>query len=404
MSDYYSLFAFFNTSAERGAPGEDGRKQKASAPFISYKPVRSNSAEKKDEPETLVMVMNEKPRQTRLLRQGQFDQPGDVVKPQTPVALSSFDRYPTNRLGLAKWLIAPENPLFARVSVNRLWQQFFGVGLVKTVDNFGIRGERPSHPKLLDWLAVDFRESGWDLHHLIRTIVLSATYRQSSTFRPELNDPDNRLLARGPSFRLSAEMIRDQALAVSGLLSRKVGGPSVKPYQPPGIWEDLNAPPSHAEIYKEDVGEALYRKSMYTYWRRATLHPAMAAFDAPSRDVCTVTREVTTTPLQALVTRHDLTYIEAARRLAETMVDKPAPIELAFRTILTRSPTADELRILRRLHESRLTHYHSDPEAAARLLKVGASVPDPNLDALSVAALADTCHAILNLSEAFTRK
>ncbi len=260
--------------------------------------------------------MQEKPRKSFVLTGGQFDQPSEEVRPGTPAVLPAFGDRPRNRLGLAQWLTDDDNPLLARVTVNRVWQQLFGIGLSKTVDNLGLQGEAPSHPELLDWLAADFRDSGWDLHHLIRQIVLSATYRQDSKQRPELEDPENRLLARGPSFRLPAETIRDQALAASGLLTRKVGGPSVRPYQPDGIWEDLNAPQSHAEIYKQDSGAALYRKSMYTYWRRAAMHPAMAVFDAPSRDVCSVLRPTTNTPLQALALLHDPTYIEAARKLA----------------------------------------------------------------------------------------
>ena len=206
------------------------------------------------------MIMNEKPRESFILQQGLFDQPGKKVSPRTPGILPDFKDYPANRLGLARWLASDENPLFARVTVNRLWQQFFGVGLVKTSDNFGLQGELPSHPQLLDWLALGFRESGWDLRSVIRRIVLSDTYGQSSDFRGDVDDPENRLLARGPSFRLPAELIRDQALAVGGLLSRKVGGPSVKPYQPNGVWGDLNAPASHAEIYQPGTGEDLYRK------------------------------------------------------------------------------------------------------------------------------------------------
>ena len=294
--------------------------------------------------------------------------------------------------------------MFARVMVNRIWQQFFGVGLVDTLDNFGLQGSQPSHPLLLDWLAVEFRENGWDLHHLIRLIVLSATYSQDAAQRPELQDPDNRLLARGPTFRLPGEMIRDQALAVSGLLHREVGGPSVKPYQPEGVWDDLNAPKSHAEMYVQDQGNALYRKSLYTYWRRAAPHPSMLAFDAPSRDVCTVERESTNTPLQALATLHGTTFIEASRCLAEELVDEAEPVTRAFRTILSRTPEERELRVLRAFHQDRLQHYEEVPEAAQRLLAVGEVPADAALDFAAVAALADVCHAILNLSETITRK
>jgi hypothetical protein len=229
---------------------------------LSRKP--STAIKQKKVTPVLAMIMKEMPRKSTILKQGLFDKPGKEVKATTPAFLSSFKGYAKNRLGLSKWLVSPENPLFARVTVNRIWQQFFGVGIVKSADNFGLQGEQPSHHELLDWLAVDFRQDKWDLHHLIRTIVLSATYRQSSKFRSDIEDPENRLMARGPSFRLSAEMIRDQALAVSGLLVRKVGGPSVKPYQASGVWEDLNAPKSHAEVYRQGTGADLYRKSLYT--------------------------------------------------------------------------------------------------------------------------------------------
>lgn len=403
MTDYYSFFAFFNTSAEMGAPGEKGFKQKAKAvpPFIAYEMEESNDSEAE---ETLVMVMEDTLRQSYVLEQGLFDQPGKEVAARTPMALPDFDGYPRNRLGLAQWLASNDNPLFARVAVNRLWQQFFGIGIVDTPDNFGMQGALPTHPLLLDWLAAEFRQSGWDFHRLIRSIVLSATYRQSSDFRPELQDPDNRLLARGPTFRLPAEMIRDQALAIGGLLARQVGGPSVKPYQPEGVWEDLNAPETHAEVYEQDIGSALYRKSMYTYWRRAVLHPAMAIFDAPNRDVCSVERESTNTPLQALATLHGPTYIEASRRLAERAMLQADPLDYAFRVILSRAPFPRERQLLGDLHAARLARYEKDPETAARLLAVGESPADSTLDAAQVSAWADVCHALLNLSETITRK
>ena len=393
MKEYYSFYAFFNSSAEVGI-GELG---KPIAPSI-------------DVEGGYVMVMREKPRTTHVLSGGQFDQPGEAVFPDTPSVLPAFGDRSRNRLGLAGWLTDSENPLLARVTVNRVWQQLFGVGLVKTVDNFGVRGESPLHAELLDWLAADFRDSGWDMHHLLRTIVLSATYRQSSKHRPELEDPENRLLARGPSFRLPAEMIRDQALAVSGLLVRKVGGPSVMPYQPPGIWEDLNAPKSHAEVYEQGKGDDLYRKSVYTFWRRAAMHPGMATFDAPSRDVCSVLRSTTNTPLQALALMHDPTYIESARKLAESVMleddtqDVVVEVALAFRSTLSRHPTEHELTLLTDLLRDRLDYYQSNPESVEGVLGVGESPAHPGLESTRVAAMADICLAIMNLSEAITRK
>lgn len=387
--EYYSLYAFFNSSAEGGV----GQKGKPLAPSIAVDGGH-------------VMVMQEKPRKTHVLTGGQFDQIGEAVQADTPAVLPPFGDRPRNRLGLAQWLTDEENPLLARVTVNRIWQQLFGVGLFKTVDNVGVQGELPSHPQLVDWLAADFRESGWDLHYLIRRIVLSATYRQDSKHRPALEDPENRLLACGPSFRLPAEMIRDQALAVSGLLTRTVGGPSVKPYQPSGIWEDLNAPASHAEIYKQDGGAKLYRKSMYTFWRRAAMHPGMAVFDAPSRDVCSVSRLTTNTPLQALALLHDPTYIEAARKLAEMALGSEArtPIAFAMSRTLSRDPTERELAILSGLARKRLEHYKSDLKAAEKLLGVGESQSDPKVDRAQLAAMTDVCLTIFNLSETITRK
>jgi hypothetical protein len=392
IDEYYELFAFFNTSADGGI----AQHKKPLAPFIQ----RDGGA---------VMVLQEQPRETHVLLGGQFDQKGDKVVADVPDVLPAFGDRPRNRMGLAQWLLADENPLMARVTVNRVWQQFFGVGLVKTPDNVGLQAEVPSHPMLLDWLASDFRDSGWDMHHLIKTIVLSATYRQDATHRPELEDPDNRLLARGPSFRLPAEMIRDQALYASGLLTQKIGGPSVFPYQPDGVWEDLNAPKSHAEVYKQSTGKDLYRKSLYTYWRRAAMHPAMGVFDAPNRDVCSVKRETTNTPLQALATLHGPTYVEASRKLAELVVkqhpgDPIVQIDLAMKRVLSRIPNRTEIGPLRDFYDERLKDYRQDPQAAAKLLVVGESPTDDTLDANEVAALADVCLVIFNTSEALTRK
>ena len=406
IGDYYSFFAFFNTSAELGAPRDPGFKRKAAAPFVEYIGEYAAGGKAKA---PLVMIMKEKPRETFILKQGQFDQPGEKVEPRTPKVLPSFEGYPANRLGLAQWLTSSENPLFARVTVNRIWQQLFGAGLVRTPDNFGLQGEAPTHPALLDWLAADFRESGWDIRRLIRQIALSSTYRQDSTRRPGIDDPENRLLARGPSFRLPAETIRDQALAVSGLLTRKVGGPSVKPYQPEGIWEDLNAPKSHAEIYQQGSGPDLYRKSMYTFWRRAAMHPTMAVFDAPNRDVCTVERATTNTPLQALALMHGPTFVEASRKLAERVLgqgsgEAEADLQLALEITLNRTPTQKEVEILSGVYHDRLAQYRKDPAAVDKLLAVGESAVDAAMPREQLAALADACLVILNLSETVTRK
>ena len=392
IDEYYQLYAFFNTSADGGV----GKLNKPIAPAIN----RDGGQ---------VMVMQEKPRETHVLLGGQFDQYGEKVQADTPSVLPAFGDRPRNRLGLAQWLLADENPLMPRVTVNRIWQQCFGVGLVKTPDNVGLQAEMPSHPLLLDYLAADFRDNEWDLHHLIKTIVLSATYRQDATHRPELEDPENRLLARGPSFRLPAEMIRDQALFASGLLMQEVGGPSVFPYQPDGIWEDLNASGRYREVYKQSTGKDLYRKSLYTYWRRAATHPAMTVFDAPSRDVCTVKRETTNTPLQALAMMHDTTYVEASRKLAELAVksqpkDEAAAIQLMAKRVLSRELTNKEMGLLTGLYRERADAYLADKAAAKRLLAVGESPADASLKPAKVAAMADVALAIFNLSEAITRK
>ena len=262
-------------------------------------------------PTVMVMAERPQPRETHVLRRGAYDNPGDVVTAHTPAALPPMpDDLPRNRLGLARWLVDRNNPLTARVTVNRFWQMLFGVGLVKTVEDFGSQGEWPIYPDLLDWLAVEFMDSGWDVKHILKEIVMSQTYQQSSRVTQESvqRDPENRLLARGPRIRLSPEMIRDQALAVSGLLVEKVGGPSVKPYQPPGLWQELQG----GKGYEQDHGDNLYRRSLYTYWKRTVAPPMMINFDAASRETCVVRETRTNTPLQALNLMNDVIYLEAA--------------------------------------------------------------------------------------------
>src|SRR5204863_7051197 len=253
------------------------------------------------------------PRDTHVLLRGAYDRPGEKVEPGVPAVLPPLPAdAPPNRLGLARWIATPSNPLAARVAVNRFWQNAFGVGLVKTVEDFGSQGEWPSNPELLDWLAAEFVRTGWDMKALQKTIVMSATYRQSSKVTPELlqKDPDNRLLARGPRLRLGPDVIRDQALATSGLLVQKVGGPSVKPYQPPGLWQEL----AGGKGYEPDKGDGLYRRSLYTYWKRTVAPPFMMNFDSPSRETCTVRETRTNTPLQALNLMNDETFLEASRK------------------------------------------------------------------------------------------
>jgi hypothetical protein len=311
-----------------------------------------------------------------------------------------------DRLALARWLVSADQPLTPRVVVNRYWQQFFGVGLVKTVEDFGVQGERPPNPELLDWLAVEFVESGWDLKHLCRVIVTSATYRQSSRVTPALaeRDPDNRLLARGPRFRMPSWMIRDQALAASGLLIGTVGGPPVKPYQPAGIWEEATF---GAKRYQQDKGDALYRRSVYTFWRRI-VGPTLF-FDTGARQTCTVKQTRTNSPLHALSTLNDVTFVEAARALAERVLTSEETtddgrIALAFRRVLARQPSSEEATILRAGLKRLRGQYAADKDAAKKLLAVGESKRNEKLDVTEHAAFAGLCNLILNLDEALTKE
>lgn len=359
---------------------------------------------------TRVMVMDTlaNPRETFMLDKGAYDKPGEKVTAAFPTGLHPAAKdLPTDRLGLARWLVDPKHPLTARVTVNRFWQSFFGVGLVKTADDFGVQGERPSHPELLDWLAVDFVRHGWDVKRLHRQIVTSAAYRQSSRVSRALweRDPENRLLARGPRFRMPSWMIRDQALAVAGILVEEQGGPSVKPYQPEGIWEEATF---GKKSYVQDHGESLYRRSLYTFWRRIV--GPTTFFDVSARQVCTIKTLRTNTPLHALTTLNDITYVEAARALAEQSLKqagggKPEDrLAWAFRKVLLRKPTAAETAVLAATLKQMQTKYAADTEAAQKLLKVGESKRDESLDAVQHAALTAVCLTILNLDETLTKQ
>jgi hypothetical protein len=363
-------------------------------------------------PETMVMEERPKPRDTFVLIRGGYDKYGEKVNPGVLSSLAPLpEGAPNNRLGFARWLVSPANPLTARVTVNRYWQLFFGTGLVKTTEDFGVQGELPLHAELLDWLASEFMASGgsaapgsnagWDIKRLHRRIVTSATYRQSSHMTPLLRDrdPDNRLLARGPRHRLSSHTIRDQALAISGLLVEKLGGPPVRPYQPPGIWEEM----SFGQIrYQQDKGPSLYRRSLYTFWRRTVGPPNL--FDAPARQVCTVRQMRTNTPLHALITLNDVTYVEAARVLAERIVTQGgnAPqdrIEFAYRLATARKPTDAERNVLRETLQRLLRHYDSNREAAFKLISAGEAPRNPKLDVAELAAYTGLASLVLNLDE-----
>ena len=362
-------------------------------------------------PATLVMEDRKEQRQAFILERGQYTEKRDKVSSAIPEWIAPpVKDAPANRLGLAQWLVQPGHPLTSRVTVNRFWQQFFGTGLVKTAGDFGVQGEQPSHPELLDWLALDFVESGWDVKRCLKQIVMSATYQQSSRVNPDklATDPDNRLLARGPRFRLDAEIIRDQALAVSGLLIDKIGGKSVKPYQPAGLWKPVGFGGSNTSVFVQDKGEKLFRRSMYTFWKRTVPPPSMATFDAPDRETCAVRRARTNTPLQALVLMNDVQYVEAARKFAERVISEGGAsveerVTFAFRSVVARQPNATELQSLTTLLTEYLSEFRKSPDAATRLLSAGESPRNEQLDANELAAWTMVTHLLLNLSESVTK-
>ncbi|MFM8733611.1 MAG: DUF1553 domain-containing protein [Pirellulales bacterium] len=357
-------------------------------------------------------VMHEKDEMAKahVLDRGEYDRRKDEVTADTPAALPAFpESLPRNRLGLAKWLLLQEHPLTSRVTVNRFWQEVFGTGLVRTSGDFGITGELPSHPELLDWLAVEFRESGWDVKKLFRLMLTSAAYRQAAVTTPEklTRDAANRLLSRGPRFRMDAEMIRDQALAASGLLVRKLGGPSVKPYQPAGVWEAVAMPESNTRSYTPDTGENLYRRSLYWFWKRSAPPTSMDIFNAPSRETCCVKRERTNTPLQALVTLNDPQFVEAARVLADRALAEAGPddetrVQFMAARILARPLDPDEVAIVRQSLAELLDWYRARPEDARSLVTVGASPPRFG-DTAVLAGWTLVANELLNLDEALCK-
>ncbi|HZN37940.1 MAG TPA: PSD1 and planctomycete cytochrome C domain-containing protein [Planctomycetota bacterium] len=361
----------------------------------------------------MVMDTAANPRETFVLHRGLYSDPREKVTAATPRFLPPPpDGAPHNRLGLAHWVVMPGHPLTARVAVNRFWQMLFGTGLVRTAADFGTQGEWPSHPELLDWLAVEFVESGWNTKQLLRTIMLSATWRQSSVTTPAQleRDPDNRLLARGPRFRLPAELIRDGALRVSGLLVPQLGGPSVNPYTPGDPWREIShyaSTHATAQSFVQDHGEKLYRRSLYTYWKRTLPPPSMVAFDAPNREVCTVSRPVTNTPLQALVLLNDPQFVEAARGLAERILRRDARdrerLEWAFEEVTSHVPDQEQLALLQRALSRERSFFAASPAAAARLLANGEKPPDPSLQPAELAAWAQVAAVMLNLGETVTR-
>jgi len=355
-------------------------------------------------PTVMVMEDNPAPPKAHVLLRGAYDKLGEAVTPGLPASLAS--EAAPSRLALARWMISRENPLTARVIVNRYWQMIFGTGLVKTVEDFGSQGEWPSHPELLDWLAVEFMDSGWDVRHLLKTIVTSATYRQSSRVTPELlqRDPENRLLARASRTRLPAETVRDQALAVAGLLTNQIGGPSVKPYQPDGLWKELSG-----MEYKQDHGPNLYRRSLYTYWRRTSPPPSMMNFDAAGREACMVRASRTNTPLQALNLMNDVQFLEASRFLAQRMIREGGPaardhLRYGFRLATARFPTEKELAVFSQALAYHRDQYASNPQAAEQMLKLGEAPRDASIPAPEHAAYMAVASMILNLDEVVTRE
>ena len=452
QADYYSLFAYFHNVDEKGRGNYGAHIRRNNPPMIQLpspdleaqrtkltqainsleKEVASlkkqgedaQSAEKRlkaakkdyDEvdlaiPTALIMKERPEPRPTFILERGAYDKPGTRVEARPPSVLTKKpEEGPSNRLDLAHWLVSPNHPLTARVTVNRLWQSIFGTGLVRTPGDFGTRGELPTHPDLLDWLATEFIASGWDVKSMIRLIVSSATYRQSSRVREEhiSIDPENRLLARSPRYRLQAEFIRDQALAASGLLAPILGGPSVRPYHPTGLYEQVVAGRGPS-TYVEDQDAGLFRRSIYTYWKRSVPNPAMLTFDAPFRETCVVQRARTNTAMQALNLMNDPTYVEASRHLAQRMIREggKAPedrIRFAFNRLLSREPQPAELATLTMSLKEHFSDFRSREEAARALVEVGHSLTPDDLSSAELAAYTLTASTLLNLDETITRE
>jgi hypothetical protein len=373
--------------------------------FAAWDRALDRRAEYVDQIPTVMVMQESSPaKETHILLRGAYDKPGEKVGRGVPHALAGESGGPWNdRLALARWVTDKQNPLTARVAVNRFWQALFGTGLVKTVEDFGSQGEWPSHPELLDWLATEFARSGWDVKALHKTIAMSATYRQTSRTDPQriARDPENRLLARGPRLRLPAETVRDSALFAAGLLVEKQGGPSVKPYQPAGLWSELGG-----ADYERDKGEGLYRRSLYTFWKRTAPPPFMSNFDSALREACTVREGRTNTPLQALNVMNDVTFVEAARVLAQRVWPAPKSERLArvFRLVLSRPPGEREAKTL----EQSLTYYRdyylSRPEEATKLLAQGDWAVDRSIPPAELAALTAVASLILNLDEALTKE
>jgi len=421
QENYYEFFSFFDRVNEKGLQMDavQAKNQKffADPPYIT---LTSKEAEGvldfinlEKGKQINVMVMNDSaPKTTFILNRGEYDQPTDSVIASTPEVIYPFsEELPKNRLGLAKWVVDKNNPLTARVFVNRIWAMLFGRGLVETSEDFGVQGSLPTHPELLDWLAVDFMEHDWDIQYLLKKIMLSATYQQKSELRPDLKktDPENKLLARAPRFRMSGEMIRDYILATSGLLNSEIGGPSVKPYQPAGLWAETNAGENRGVLtnYIQDGGEDLYRRSLYTFWKRTLPPPTMTIFDAPNRDFCEVRRQNTNTPLQALALQNDIQVLEAARVLAQRMIIEKSEdsdiVKDLFQRILVRLPKEEEYLTLNKYYYDAVSMYEKDIQEAEKLVSIG-EYEQLDADPIKTAALMLTTQVLYNLDETITKE
>lgn len=413
--DYFQLFGFFNQSKEQGFEGDVSVSKPAKTPVltISDADTRSilNFLNKKDTGAVAVSVMADTLRPTFVLKRGAYDQPTARVLPSALAAVLPFDTvvFPRNRLGLARWTVSRDHPLTARVFVNHLWQEFFGSGLVKTSGDFGMQGSLPSHPELLDWLAADFMENGWDIKRLVKKIVLSTTYRQSAKTTAALlaADPENRWLARAPRFRMKAEFVRDWILATSGLLCHEIGGASVMPYQPAGLWENSTSGRGILKKYDQSHDSSLYRRGLYTFVKLTLPPPAMTMFDASNRDQCEVKRPRTNTPLQALIMLNDPTVLEAARVFAQKILEKNLPADAAlaqiFQTITCRRPSKTELLILKKYHAEQFQNFQNQKLDARQTLAVGEFPVNKNLDAAASAALMKVVAMVFNLEEVLVK-
>ncbi|MFT7032197.1 MAG: hypothetical protein ACJA2S_000696 [Cyclobacteriaceae bacterium] len=416
QNDYFSTFAFFDKVPEKGIFGTiDANFADPPNMAISSELIEDilTFINKKDTAVVRVMVMEDSVgiRETHILNRGNYDAKGEIVSFNTPEAILEYDTttFEPNRLGLANWLLSDEHPLTARVFTNRIWQEFFGQGIVKSVGDFGMQGELPTHPELLDWLAVDFKENNWDIKGLVKKIVTSSTYTQSSVVDEKklAKDPENIYLARMHRSRLNAEMVRDQVLANSGLLNDEIGGPSVKPYQPDGLWSAATSGRGLLKKYIQDHGDDLYRRGIYTFIKRTVPPPVMLTFDASNRDQCEVRRLSTSTPLQALIMLNDPTVLEAARVMAEKLdeesLQKDGKISKAFKLIVCREAKEEEKNLLMQYYRDQLSQFEADPERAKKFIDVGEYPPKESRNEVTVAALMQVIHTIYNMEEAITK-